>query len=216
MRLFHGPTVGVKICGITSESDAHMCISEGANALGFNFFSGSKRHLNPKNNLDWISSLNGKVDRVAVVVNASADLLATLLEADCFELIQFHGDESPVDCEVSGFSHWMKAIRVRNEEALKEAMAFSCSTLLLDAWSVAGYGGTGEVADWQLIHNFAAKSPDRNLILAGGLKPENVASAIRCVRPKAVDVAGGVESAPGIKCQKLVRSFVQEAKKVLF
>jgi phosphoribosylanthranilate isomerase len=215
MRLFHAQRVGVKICGITSESDAHMCISEGANALGFNFFQGSKRYLNPKN-LDWIRTLNGKVDRVAVVVNASADLLATLRKADCFELIQFHGDESPKECEGSGFNNWIKAIRVKNEDVLKEAMTFSCSSLLLDAWSVAGYGGTGEVADWQMIRNFADKSPDRNIILAGGLKSENVASAIRCVRPKAVDVAGGVESAPGIKCQNLVRSFIQESNKVLF
>ena len=214
MRLFPSQRVGVKICGITSESDAHLCISEGANALGFNFFQGSKRYLNPENNLDWIRALNGKVDRVAVVVNPSAELLATLREADCFELIQFHGDETPKDCEISGFKHWIKAIRAKNEEALKEAMGFSCSSLLLDAWSAAGYGGPGEVADWQMIRNFSAGSPHRNIILAGGLKPENVASAIRCVRPKAVDVAGGVESAPGIKCKNLVRSFIQESKTV--
>lgn len=215
MRLFQQKGVGVKICGITSESDARMCISEGANALGFNFFPGSKRYLNPENNLDWIRSLNGMVDRVAVVVNASADLLSTLRDSDCFEVIQFHGDETPEDCEISGFKDWIKAIRVKDKHSLMNSMDFSCSSLLLDAWSAAGYGGTGEVADWQIIRDFSVESPHRNIILAGGLNPENVGSAIRGVRPKAVDVAGGVESAPGIKCKNLVRSFIQESKKVL-
>lgn len=214
MRLF-GPGSGhVKICGITNEEDALMCVEANADALGFNFFSGSARHL-PLESLDWIRRLNGLVDRVAVVVNADPELLDTLWRSGCFEMIQFHGDESPTRCAISGVTHWMKAIRVRNRESLAEANQFSTSHFLLDSWSPAAYGGTGKTADWKMIGEFVAENPEKRFVLAGGLNPDNVAEAIQTVRPAAIDVAGGVEESPGKKDPSKVSAFIQAVRETV-
>jgi len=213
MRLFEHPVPRVKICGITTEADARMCINAGADALGFNFYSDSKRYIDPATALPWISSLQGAADRVAVVVNASLNLVKDLWDSGCFEMIQFHGDETPLQCETTGVSQWMKAVRARDAAALAHSLEFSTPQILLDAWSPTGYGGTGEVADWKLIRDFIANSPSRQYVLAGGLTPLNVAQAIAEVQPWAVDVAGGVETSPGFKDPSLVKSFILEAKK---
>jgi phosphoribosylanthranilate isomerase len=213
MRLFELPAPRVKICGITSESDALMCADAGADALGFNFYDASKRYIDPSASLRWIANLEGAADRVAVVVNASPELVNLLWKSECFEMIQFHGDETPLQCESTGVSHWMKAVRARDAAALAYSLEFSAPQVLLDAWSPAGYGGTGEVADWGLIRGFIANSRSRQYVLAGGLTPLNVARAIAEVQPWAVDVAGGVESRPGVKDASLVKAFVSEAKK---
>jgi len=213
MRLFEHPAPRVKICGITTEADARMCINAGADALGFNFYSESKRYIDPATALPWISSLQGAADRVAVVVNASLNLVKDLWDSGCFEMIQFHGDETPLQCETTGVSQWMKAVRARDAAALAHSLEFSTPQILLDAWSPTGYGGTGEVADWKLIRDFIANSRLRKYVLAGGLTPLNVAQAIAEVQPWAVDVAGGVETSPGFKDPSLVKSFILEAKK---
>ncbi|MEI8284254.1 MAG: phosphoribosylanthranilate isomerase [bacterium] len=213
MRLFEHPVPRVKICGITTEADARMCINAGADALGFNFYSDSKRYIDPATALPWISSLQGAADRVAVVVNASLNLVKDLWDSGCFEMIQFHGDETPLQCETTGVSQWMKAVRARDAAALAHSLEFSTPQILLDAWSPTGYGGTGEVADWKLIRDFIANSRLRKYVLAGGLTPLNVAQAIAEVQPWAVDVAGGVETSPGFKDPSLVKSFILEAKK---
>jgi phosphoribosylanthranilate isomerase len=213
MRLFEHPVPRVKICGITTEADARMCINAGADALGFNFYSDSKRYIDPATALPWISSLHGAADRVAVVVNASLNLVKDLWDSGCFEMIQFHGDETPLQCETTGVSQWMKAVRARDAAALAHSLEFSTPQILLDAWSPTGYGGTGEVADWKLIRDFIANSRLRKYVLAGGLTPLNVAQAIAEVQPWAVDVAGGVETSPGFKDPSLVKSFILEAKK---
>ncbi|NBR47542.1 phosphoribosylanthranilate isomerase [bacterium] len=213
MRLFEHPAPRVKICGITTEADARMCINAGADALGFNFYSDSKRYIDPATALPWISSLQGAADRVAVVVNASLNLVKDLWDSGCFEMIQFHGDETPLQCETTGVSQWMKAVRARDAAALAHSLEFSTPQILLDAWSPTGYGGTGEVADWKLIRDFIANSRLRKYVLAGGLTPLNVAQAIAEVQPWAVDVAGGVETSPGFKDPSLVKSFILEAKK---
>jgi phosphoribosylanthranilate isomerase len=107
----------------------------------------------------------------------------------------------------------MKAVRARDAAALAHSLEFSTPQILLDAWSPTGYGGTGEVADWKLIRDFIANSRLRQYVLAGGLTPSNVAQAIAEVQPWAVDVAGGVESRPGVKDASLVKAFISEAKK---
>jgi phosphoribosylanthranilate isomerase len=190
-----------------------MCAEAGADALGFNFYSGSKRYIDPSVSLAWIAKLEGAADRVAVVVNATPELLHLLWKSECFEMIQFHGDESPRQCASAGFSQWMKAVRARDAAALAHSLEFSTPQILLDAWSPTGYGGTGEVADWKLIRDFIANSRLRQYVLAGGLTPSNVAQAIAEVQPWAVDVAGGVESRPGVKDASLVKAFISEAKK---
>lgn len=206
--LFDSGGVGVKICGITRPDDALMCVRAGADALGFNFFPGSKRHVNPAEALEWIRGLEGQVERVAVVVNASPELLQLLIGSGCFEAIQFHGDESPADCEASGAIRWIKALRMKAGDSAGTPGLYSSRDLLIDAWSPTEYGGTGLETDRGLARAVVEKFPDKRFALAGGLTPSNVAEAVRVVRPAAVDVAGGVESSPGIKDQRMVEAFV--------
>lgn len=191
-----------------------MCLEEGADALGFNFFAGSKRFIEPAGAIPWIRDLGGGVDRVAVVVNPAPELLATLVAAGCFEAIQFHGDESPEFCVQAGFPHWIKAIRVRSEDSLTSALDFAATGLLLDSYTAGAYGGTGHRLDWDLAGGFVRAHPDRRVLLAGGLDVGNVRQAVRIVRPAAVDVASGVELAPGKKDPGLVREFISEARAV--
>jgi len=202
----------VKICGITNPYDARVCSEAGADALGFNFFPASSRGLDPENALPWIRDLGPAVLRVAVVVNPDGDLLAKLREAACFDWIQFHGDETPEFCAASGFKTWVKAIRVMDKDVLEKALEFETPELLLDAWHANAYGGTGKRLDWDLVREFVARNPDRKFLLAGGLTAHNVRQAVRIVRPHGVDVASGVELAPGKKEEYLVREFVRIAK----
>ena len=211
MRLFAPGTGRVKICGITTEADARMCAEAGADALGFNFYEKSSRHLSLAA-LDWIQGLEGVADRVAVVVNASSELLETLIRSGCFEAIQFHGDETPEQCAGSRAPNWMKAIRAKDRATLESALQFETPHLLLDAWSPSAYGGTGETADWMMLRDFVSEFPEKKFVLAGGLTSQNVAEAIRAVRPAAVDVAGGVESSPGRKDSAKVRDFMLAAR----
>ncbi|MEI6033920.1 MAG: phosphoribosylanthranilate isomerase [Verrucomicrobiae bacterium] len=201
----------VKICGMTSPADASMCAAAGADALGFNFFPGSPRYIDPGQAIPWIRDLGGSPARIAVVVNPDAALLESLLASGCFEWIQFHGDESPDFCLRTGFPCWIKAVRVSDAGVLAEALAFHAPGLLLDAWAPDAYGGTGKRLDWALARDFTASRAGRT-ILAGGLCVENITQAVRAVRPHAVDVASGVERSPREKDRSLVREFVRLAK----
>lgn len=166
--------------------------------------------------LNWIPKLKADyrdVAFVAVVVNPGPELLAGLRAVACFDAIQFHGDESPEFCQAAGkgFSQWIKALRVRSESDLSVATDFATPFLLLDAAVPGRYGGSGTTIDWGLASGFAKLHPERRVILAGGLVPGNVADAVRSVQPHAVDVASGIESAPGVKDPGLVRDFVHAA-----
>ena len=212
MRLFDSVGVGVKVCGITRAADAESCIDAGVDALGFNFFSGSKRYVDPKSAIKWIRDLAGAVTRVAVLVNASEELLGSVRESGCFEFIQFHGDETPDECARSGGKQWIKALRVRPGDSLDAPGLYGTPYLLLDAWSPTEYGGTGLLTDRAVVSEIIHKFPQKRFALAGGLTPRNVAEAISAVHPAVVDVAGGVESAPGIKDVSLVRAFIDAVR----
>lgn len=206
------PPLRTKICGLTSPEDAETALACGADALGFNFFPGSKRHIDFAENRDWIAALAGRAQRVAVVVNASPDELAVLRDSGCFEAVQFHGDESPDFCAAAGFPVWIRAARVKDARTFEEALRYDTPYLLLDAWSESAYGGTGKRLNWDLVREFVIAHRDRRVILAGGLTPHNVREAVRIVRPHAVDVASGVELDPRRKNDYLVREFVKAAK----
>ena len=212
MSFLESEGVHVKICGITSAADARMCREAGADALGFNFFPGSSRFLEPGAAIPWIRDLGDASARVAVVVNPGEELLEQIREAGCFEFVQFHGDEGPEFCEQAGFSRWIKAIRVSGPEAVGQAVSFATQNILLDGWSPNAYGGTGQRLDWDIVRDFATSHSDKKFILAGGLNVQNVRQAVRIVRPLAVDVASGVELVPRHKDEYLVRQFVREAK----
>ena len=202
-----------KICGITRPEDAEGAIEAGAGALGFNFYPPSPRSLPEDADLGWIKNLSvayPDIALVAVVVNPDESLLKRIADAGCFHAIQFHGDETPEYCASAGslFPFWIKALRIREEGDLAVAVTFSTPYLLLDAAVQGTYGGSGHTIDWGLVSKFIASHPDRKVILAGGLTPGNVAAAAGQVHPHAVDVASGVESAPGKKDPVKVREFI--------
>ncbi len=212
MSWFSRTSPGVKICGIRREGDARLCIEEGAAALGFNFHPGSKRFIDFNNSISWIRALEGMVERVAVVVNADPSLIKGIRSSGCFEWIQFHGDESASFCAAQGGDRWIKAIRLRNRDAMGEGLNCDAPAFLLDAWDAVSYGGSGKNADWALAAEAIRSRPASPFALAGGLTPENVVTALRQTRAAALDVAGGVEGPDGFKCRARVRAFVQAVK----
>jgi phosphoribosylanthranilate isomerase len=207
-----GNPVRIKICGITSPADAEMAVAAGADALGFNFYRGSKRWLLFEESRAWISSLEGRAFRVAVVVNSEMQELEALRESGCFEAVQFHGEETPEFCASAGFPAWIRAVRVKDQQSLQDALRYDTGYLLLDAWSETSHGGTGCQLDWALAREFVVAQPARQVILAGGLGPENVREAIQVVRPYAVDAASGVESSPGRKVRDRIADFIERAR----
>jgi phosphoribosylanthranilate isomerase len=186
----------VKICGLTNEADALAAIAAGADALGFNFWPGSKRFLPPDSALAWIARLPSSATRVAVAVDPTFDEAVRWLQMPGIDAVQLHGAETPEFCArlVAGGHRVIKAIRLENAGALALAQSFPNSIpLLLDAFHAHEPGGTGVVADLELAAELVSAHPERRIFLAGGLNAANVTDAVRRVRPFGVDVAGGVE-----------------------
>jgi phosphoribosylanthranilate isomerase len=200
--------VRVKICGVTRLEDALLAVRLGADALGFNFWPGSRRFLAPAAAREIVRRLPPLVTAVGVFVDPSRDEVLRAVAASGVQVAQLHGDEPPSLCSALPLPV-VKAIRVRDAASLEALAAYDgLAGLLLDAPS-PGFGGSGATFDWTLA---AAAAAARPVILAGGLGPANVAEAVRAVRPFAVDVASGVESAPGVKDGELMRRFIEAAK----
>ena len=201
----------VKICGITRTEDALAAARLGADAIGLVFYAPSPRAVSAAQAAEVVRALPPFVTRVGLFVNAEREDIAAAIEAAQLDLLQFHGDESPADCRGHG-RPWIKALRMAPEmDVAAEMDRFrEAQGILLDAWRPGVPGGTGETFDWRRI---PAQRP-RPLILAGGLAPENVADAIRTVRPWAVDVSGGVERAKGIKDADRMAAFIREVMSV--
>lgn len=208
--------VKAKICGITTAEQAAAIVDLGADALGFNFYPKSKRFLARNAEVDsWLHGLAGKITRIGVFVNAAEAEIAEHFESGVIDFAQLHGDESPefLDMLVKIGLPCFKALGVRDVESLERVGKFSGSSILLDAYAPVDYGGTGETMDWKLGRNAVEKWPNRQIILAGGLFPDNVADAISQVQPFAVDVASGVESGePGVKDLEKVRAFLDSVR----
>jgi phosphoribosylanthranilate isomerase len=209
--------VAVKICGITRADEAIAIVEAGADALGINFWPKSKRFIALEEARPWLQDLSGTVPRVAVTVNADDDELRRLHESGVIDWIQLHGDETPnrVRSLTQQGLPVFKALGVRDKSSLEAAAAHDSPTLLLDAYAPNEYGGSGATMDWALGATAVQEWPDRQIVLAGGLTPENVADAIRQVRPAAVDVASGVESSPGRKDIEMVRAFIEAARSLM-
>lgn len=191
--------VRVKICGITTPEDAEAAIGAGADALGFNGFRGSKRFLDLRAASGWMAALPPFVARVAVVVNPGREEAEALSALPGIDRLQFHGDETPEFCAAFAGRGFIKALAARNRAALAEASRFGTRAILLDAFVPGAYGGTGKLIDLELAAAFVRENPGLRVVLSGGLTPENVAEAIRAVRPHAVDVASGVEESHSCK-----------------
>jgi len=198
----------IKICGITSREDAEHAVACGADALGLVFFTGSPRFIAPDQARDIVASLPPFVTPVGLFVNAATEEIVGTASTCGLGVVQLHGDEPPEACRLEGLKV-IKALRVRNAASLALADEYPVSSLLLDAWDPDCYGGSGRCFDWQLAGKIAAR---RRLILAGGLTPDNVAEAVRSVRPYAVDVSSGVEEAPGRKDPQKVAAFIRAAR----
>lgn len=199
----------VKICGITRIEDLRAACDAGADAVGFVFYDKSPRCVSIEAAAALVRAVPPFVQTVGLFVNAEPAQVESVLAAAPLDLLQFHGDETPQACARYG-RPWIKAIRVTPETDLLECAAdFEAARgLLLDAFVPGVPGGTGERFDWSLI---PAGLP-LPVVLSGGLDPDNVAEAVRRVRPWAVDVSSGVEASKGIKDAHKVARFVANAK----
>lgn len=198
-----------KICGITRIEDALAAVAAGADAIGLVFYGKSPRAVGVEQAAAIVQALPPFVTTVGLFVDMPRDQLQQLLQRLPLDLLQFHGDESPADCEGHG-RPYIKALRVRPGEDVSATMApySGARGILLDTFVEGVPGGTGASFDWSLVPENAAKP----IILAGGLDAGNVAAAIRQVRPYAVDVSGGVEASKGIKDAGKIHAFVQAVR----
>ncbi len=197
----------VKICGVTSAADAVACADAGADAIGFNFWPRSKRYRPLAALADAARAVAGRVERFGVFVDPTADEVAAAFDAGAIDVAQLHGDE-PGDFCARFRGRYVKALRLAGEHSLADFARYDCARFLVDA-PFAGYGGSGTLVDEELARQAVARA---TVILAGGLTPGNVAGLIARVRPFGVDVASGVEAAPGMKDHDKVRAFVRAAK----
>jgi phosphoribosylanthranilate isomerase len=198
--------VRAKICGITRVEDALNAVAHGADAIGLVFYSPSPRNVSIHTAIEIVSQIPAFVSVVGLFVNAEAEFVDEVILKVKLDLLQFHGDETPAEC--ARYSRpFIKAVRVKNDTNLVQyAEDFSAAkAILLDAYTEGLVGGTGHVFDWNLIPNQLTKP----VILAGGLNADNVALAIKQVKPYAVDVSGGVEVSKGIKDVAKIAAFMQ-------
>lgn len=207
----------VKICGVTRPADVAACAAAGADAVGVNFHPGSPRYVDPKASRPLLRAIPPLMAGVGVFVGGPFRQVAAVAYQLGLRAVQYHGNPPPADEDPFPFS-LVPAFRVRDRQTLADIQAYldACrladrlpGAILVDAYVEGQHGGTGRTAPWDLLADFRPGVP---VILAGGLTPDNVADAIRAVRPAGVDVASGVEVAPGQKDPDKVRAFVANAR----
>ena len=201
----------IKICGIKHLGDALKAVECGADAIGLIFVEKSPRYVSLTEARVIAESLPPFVTVVGLFMNATAEAVREALKVVPLNLLQFHGDETPEFCDQFNMPY-IKVLRMRdNANVVAYAQEYpNASAIILDTYHKGVGGGTGQSFDWSLI-------PDDiplPVILAGGLNPENVASAIETVKPYAVDVSSGVESEPAIKDHKIIEQFIKEVQRV--
>lgn len=195
----------VKICGITREQDARTAVASGADAIGLVFYPQSPRFVSNEQARKIAGAVAPFVTLVGLFVNAAPADIRTVLTAVPLTLLQFHGQETNQDCNEFGLP-FIKSIAMKGETDLSSEIEKypDASGFLLDTWQPDTHGGGGKVFNWEQV----VDRPEADVILAGGLTPENVALAIQAVKPYAVDVSSGVESASGIKSAEKIRAFL--------
>ncbi len=209
----------IKLCGLSRPQDVQAAATAGADAIGLVFYPPSPRHVSAQQAASLLAELPPFISSVGLFVNASLDEIKQTLRIAPLSMLQFHGDETPAQCAQAAETvarPFLRAIRIRpdttTQDLLESAQLYRASSplfagLLLDTWSDA-YGGTGKVFDWSLIPAEIA----HQAVLSGGLNVQNVTDAVRQVRPYAVDVSSGIESAKGIKDAALMRAFVSAVR----
>jgi phosphoribosylanthranilate isomerase len=199
----------IKICGFTNAEVARAAVFAGVDAIGLVFYSPSPRNVSIDVACEIVAALPPFVNRVGLFVNANPSQIDEVLCAVPLDTLQFHGDETPLDCAQYHMPFY-KAVRVTKTTDLQQ-VAFdysAASALLLDAFNPTTYGGTGKSFDWSL----AKVDIDLPVILAGGLTENNVIEAIAQVNPYAVDTSSGVESTKGVKDIDKIRRFISKVR----
>jgi phosphoribosylanthranilate isomerase len=199
----------VKICGITNPVDALAAVEAGADALGLMFYEPSPRNVSLKTAAAIARELPPYITKVGVFVDAPEESVQQAISECGLNIVQFHGHETPEYCRLFPVMT-LKAFRIQDADSLKQLPDYQTDAWLLDAYVADKVGGTGEKFNWDFA--IEAQKFGKPIFLAGGLTPENVAEAVRKVRPYAVDVSSGVEASPGKKDHAKVRAFIQAAK----
>lgn len=197
----------IKICGVTSVEDACAVAEAGADAIGLNFAPQSPRLLGLELAREIVRAVGSRVEWVGVFVDAQPDFIRHVQDIVGLDWLQLHGSESRADVEGWG-ARAFKALRIGDAHDVDLALGFPGDRLLVDAKVSGAQGGTGATFDWSLLGPLS----QRRVVLAGGLKPENVAEAVRMVNPFGIDTASGVESVPGKKDHERVREFVRQVR----
>jgi phosphoribosylanthranilate isomerase len=203
--------IPVKICGITRLADAISAVELGASAIGFIFYEKSPRAITLNDARAISEKLPASLARVGVFVNSPVDFIERSISNVPLDALQLHGDEPPQFCDQFNLPV-LKGIQISDEKSLREMKRFDVDGFLLDTASNGTYGGTGRTFDWSLIDD---KSTEVPIILSGGLRPENVLSAVETVRPSAIDVNSGVESKPGVKDHEKIHRLVDQLSKTI-
>ena len=204
--------IRVKICGVTTVEDAEFALAAGADALGLNFVRGTPRCLEVEQAREVAEALPPFGTRVGVFVNETPERVLEIASRVGLDAAQLHGDETPEDCRrlMARGLRVIRGLRVKGPETIAQIDAFPGCAILLDAYVKGALGGTGETFDWELARQAAVARP---IILSGGLKPENVADAVRSVQPYGVDSSSGVEGAVlARKDPERVSGFIENAR----
>jgi phosphoribosylanthranilate isomerase len=220
----------IKICGVTNIADAQAAAEAGADAIGLNFYQGSKRFISAEAARQVADAVRHSAEPVGVFVNAPASFICETCREVILNTVQLHGEERPDSCKLLiglrqlGLDYPDLSLSIIRAHSFGEgglqsvykdmfdSSGEAADAVLVDAAVSGMYGGTGQIIDWRQLVGYEASIGRVPLILAGGLTPDNVAEAIRVVRPQAVDVASGVESSPGKKDHAKVRDFVTAAR----
>jgi phosphoribosylanthranilate isomerase len=199
----------IKICGITNIDDGLAAATAGVDALGFVFHPSSSRYVTPEQARDIVGVLPPAICTVGVFVNLAAEEVLRTAEFCRLDFVQLHGGEPGEYCRRFPRDRVIKSLSFQRDEELNAMADYPVRAFLVDAHDPLRYGGTGKTCDWNLARKAAARYP---LILAGGLSSENILAALEAVRPSAVDISSGVESAPGRKDREKIRSVVAAVK----
>ncbi len=204
----------VKICGITNAADALAAFHCGADAIGLNFFRGSRRFLDLDGAREWVAELPNELAKIAVLVNPTPIEAVEMAGLPFISGLQLHGQETSDFCRLLAGQgiRFAKALPVSDGRSLAELPSFFTRTVVLDSQADGSFGGSGRSFSWEIAAKFVSEHPEFRVVLAGGLTPENVAKAVEIARPFAVDVTTGVESSAGRKDHGRLRAFIDAAR----
>jgi len=203
--------IPVKICGITSYSDAQIVINYNPSAIGFIFYKNSVRYVDPHCIVSWVDNIPSNIKKVGVFVNEKIDIVESIVSLLDLDYIQLHGYETPDYC--SSLSRpVIKAIRVNKSLDNSLLYEYNVYAILLDTYEVGVVGGTGKIFNWELALGLDIKMP---IILSGGLNVKNIIAGINIVKPDAVDINSGVEFSPGKKDSMKVKTIFKKLENVV-